>query len=136
MVLKYMVSAAELADNEVTRRKIEVSIPKKPKNKAKTAAQFFVLLVANIIVLTLVYNIWTSKKGCLLLEHCYARWEHLISNKGMVTGIIYNAENPSAIVYGQVVHEGDIVGDYKVVRIYPKKVELNKKGKLIVKEVH
>ncbi len=136
MVLKYMVSAAELADDEVTRRKIEVSIPKKPKNKAKIAAQFFILLVANIIVLTLVYNVWASEKGCPLLEHCCTRWEHLMSNKGMVTGIIYNAENPSAIVCGEVVHEGDIVGDYKVVRIYRDKVELNKKGKLIVKEVH
>jgi hypothetical protein len=139
MVLKYMVSAAELADDEVTRRKIEVSIPKKPKNKAKIAAQFFALLVANIIVLTLAYNVWASEKGCPLWENCYAQWKHcchLIGNRGVVTGIIYNAENPSAIVCGQVVHEGDIVGDYKVVRIYPEKVELNKKGELIIKEVH
>ena len=60
----------------------------------------------------------------------------MTDNKGIVTGIIYNAENPSAIVCGEVVHEGDIVGDYKVVRICREKVELNKKGKLIVKYVH
>lgn len=131
-----MVSAAELADDEVTRRKIEVSIPKKPKNKVKIAAQFFALLVANIMVLVLVYNIWASERGCPLLERCCLLRERLMSNNGMVTGIIYNAENPSAIVCGEVVHEGDIVGDYKVVRIYPEKVELNKKGKLMVKEVH
>jgi len=124
-----MVSAAELADDEVTRRKIEVSIPKKPKNRAKIAAQFFVLLVANIIVLTLAYNIWASEKGCPLLEH-------LMSNKGMVTGIIYNAENPSAIICGEVVREGDVVHGYKVLKIHREKVELKKKGKVVVKDVH
>ena len=60
----------------------------------------------------------------------------MISNRGVVTGIIYNAENPSAIVCGEVVHEGDVVHGYKVLKIHREKVELNKDGKVVVKEVH
>lgn len=131
-----MVSASELADDEVTQRKIEASIAKKPKNKVKIAALFFVLLVTNIFVLTLAYNVWASEQSRSLWEYCCPLLEYLTSNKGLVTGIIYDAENPSAIVCGQVVHEGDVVHGYKVLKIYKEKVELNKKGKLIVKEVH
>ena len=124
-----MMSATDLANDEVTRGKIEISNPRKTKNKLKTAAQFCILLVANIFVLTLVYNVWASEKGCPL-------WDRLMSNKGTVTGIIYNEENPTAIVCGQVVHEGDIVHGYKVLRILREKVELKKNGKILVKEVH
>jgi hypothetical protein len=54
----------------------------------------------------------------------------------MVTGIVYNRQNRSAIVRGRVVHEGDVVAGYKVVKIYKDKIEFEKNGKTIIKHLN
>lgn len=48
---------------------------------------------------------------------------------GVVTGILYCADGPLAIVDGKVVHEGDIMHGVKVVKIYKDKVDFAKNGK-------
>lgn len=58
------------------------------------------------------------------------------TNEGLVTGIMYDAENPVAIVCGEVVHEGDTINGYKVVKIYRHKVVLEKNGRSFTKQVH
>jgi hypothetical protein len=48
---------------------------------------------------------------------------------GVVTGIIYSADKPSAIVDSKIVHNGDSIYDVTVVQIYKDKIEFEKNGK-------
>lgn len=48
---------------------------------------------------------------------------------GVVTGILYLEENPSAIIDGTVVYKGDEIHDVKVVDIQQNSVEFEKNGK-------
>jgi len=135
-VLRYMVASADLANASPVRRKWGNDQPeKKTVQEGKTTSpskrklQFWLLLLSNVIVFALVYNLWTGwRSNCV--------WDYLTVNRGMLTGIIYNSENPCAIIYGKVVHQGDSVNGYKVVKIHRTKVELEKNGKSLTKRVH
>ena len=48
---------------------------------------------------------------------------------GVITGIVYAEENPSAIIDGRVVHEGDTIHGVKVVKIHKDKIEFVKNSK-------
>ena len=48
---------------------------------------------------------------------------------GLVTGIVYSADKPSAIVDRKIVYEGDVIYGATVVKIYKDKVKFSKKGK-------
>jgi hypothetical protein len=48
---------------------------------------------------------------------------------GLVTGIVYSADKPSAIVDRKIVHEGDVIHGATVVKIYRDKVKFSEKGK-------
>ena len=54
---------------------------------------------------------------------------------GIVTGILFSEENPSAVVDKNIVHEGDSVHGVKVVKIYKEEVEFEKAGKRWVQKV-
>jgi len=45
------------------------------------------------------------------------------SRKGLVSGIFYSDDRPSALVGGKLVHEGDALQNIRVARIYADKVE-------------
>jgi hypothetical protein len=47
---------------------------------------------------------------------------------GLVTGIVYSADKPSAIVDRKIVYEGDVIYGATVVKIYKDKVKFSKKG--------
>jgi hypothetical protein len=55
--------------------------------------------------------------------------------RGLVTGILYCADGPLAIVDGKVVHEGDIMHGVKVGKIYKDKVDFEKNGEKWEQEV-
>ncbi len=77
------------------------------------------LLAAAIVIATMVgYTYWTGEKS-----------EPPTTRHGVVTGIMYAEEKPSAVVGDKIVYEGDIVDGVKVVKIYRDKVEFEKKGK-------
>jgi hypothetical protein len=103
--------------------------PKESRSSSKFKMQFLLLLLSNVIVFALVYYLWTGWKINWV-------WDYLTVNRGMVTGIMYNTENPCAIICGKVVHEGDTVNGYRVVRIHRTKVELGKDGKIFTGRVH
>lgn len=131
-----MVTSAELANASPVRRKGGNDQPEKKTvqdgkttSPSKRKLQFWLLLISNVIVFALVYNLWTGWRSSRF-------WDYLTVNRGMVTGIIYNAENPCAIIYGKVAHQGDTVNGYKVVKIHRTKVELEKDGKSFTKGVH
>ncbi|MBN1391631.1 MAG: hypothetical protein JW947_02385 [Sedimentisphaerales bacterium] len=48
---------------------------------------------------------------------------------GMVTGILYSADKPSALVNSKILHEGYTINGVKVVKIYRDKVVFEKGGK-------
>jgi hypothetical protein len=50
------------------------------------------------------------------------------SNKVALKGILYSEDNPSAIIDGKIVKEGDIINGIKVVKIHKDTVEFEKDG--------
>ncbi len=48
---------------------------------------------------------------------------------GLVKGIVYSSEKPSAVVDHKIVHEGETIHGVAVVKIYKHKVEFEKNGK-------
>lgn len=128
MVLKYMMLDTDYQGQRIVQPKVDAVQPKRkplPFKKKK----FWLLLVANLIIYSVVFAFWIDVTKNRI-------WELLTANRTMVSGIMYNADEPCAIVYGEVVHEGDKVDGYKVVKIYKDKVELEKDGKSLVKAVH
>lgn len=122
MVLEYLKSNPGLPAQEVTQPKIHMSLPKGRKAKI----QFGLLLAANVIVAAIVYNLYATEESAI---------GRFITREEMITGIIYCQDNPCAIVHGEVVHEGDMVGKYKVIKIHKDKVELEKRGKCFTKRL-
>jgi thioredoxin 1 len=78
------------------------------------------LLVFIVVVAGIAYLFWPSIKGCGLM----GKAAKLLNGGVSLTGITYS-ENaaPMAIVDGKVVHEGDMVGEVKVVKIHKGGVE-------------
>jgi len=131
-----MITSADLVKGGATQQKKKIVQPgrqvvplKKGKSSSKFKMQFLLLLLSNVIVFALVYHLWTGGKSNWV-------WDYLTVNRSMVTGIMYNTENPCAIICGKVVHEGDTVNGYRVVRIHRTKVELGKGGKIFTGRVH
>ena len=48
---------------------------------------------------------------------------------GVVNGILFSIEKPSAVLDGQIIKEGDVVYGAKVVKIHRATVEFEKNGK-------
>jgi hypothetical protein len=48
---------------------------------------------------------------------------------GLVTGIVYSADKPAAVVDRKIVYEGDVIYGVKVVKIYQDSVKFSKKSK-------
>ncbi len=60
----------------------------------------------------------------------------VVSQKNLaVTGILYSEDNPSAIIGGAIVREGDMIGDVKVVKIRKNIVEFEKNGEKWTQEM-
>ena len=116
MVLEYLKSEPGLPAQEVTQPKIHMTLLKGQKAKI----QFGLLLAANVILAAIVYNLYATK------ENAIGRF--FTSREEMITGIFYCPENPCAIVNDEIVHEGDMVGKYRVIKIHKDKVELEKRG--------
>ncbi len=52
-----------------------------------------------------------------------------IVTRGLITAVVYGAEDPSAVIDGQIVHEGDMLHGITVVKIYKDQIEFDKNGK-------
>jgi len=76
------------------------------------------LALATIIVVFLCYNLWGSV------------------GYGVVNGVLYNVENnSSAIIEGEIVKEGDVIHEVRVIKIYKAQVEFEKDGKVWKQQV-
>jgi len=54
---------------------------------------------------------------------------------GVVTGILYSKDDPSAVIDGQIVHEGDTIHGAEVVKIHRDKIEFEKSRKKWMQKV-
>jgi hypothetical protein len=136
MVLRYMVSGSDLADSKVVQsRKKPIRV--KEKRVSSTTKNFSVPVrgLGFWFLLVVILAIWGSTYKSVT-GRSLPIWYYLTANKSMVTGIAYNSQNRTAIVRGRVVHEGEVVAGYKVVKIYKDKVEFEKDGKTIIKNLN
>ncbi|HUT29999.1 MAG TPA: hypothetical protein VMX13_09415 [Sedimentisphaerales bacterium] len=128
MALRYMVSDTDLAAGRVSVPEQEpVAVVKSPSASRKRL-WFLLLLLANVISWTYLYALWSGRQSELL--------RLLPFNRAMVTGIIYQEQNPCAIVRGRVAHEGDMIDGYKVVKIHKDRVEFEKNGRIVIRQVY
>lgn len=128
MVLKFMTMNTGLADDEAARPGGAAAQQAANGSRPKRKVKFLILLAVNVVVWIVVYNIWAGEAQIPL-------WGLLTTNRGMVTGIMYNPENPCAIVHGEVVHEGDTVEGCRVVKIHRDEVRFERDGEIFTKKV-
>jgi len=68
-------------------------------------------------------------KDAVALHRAAVSRKALVSRKNLaITGILYSEDNPSAIIGGAIVREGDMIDDVKVVKIHKNSVEFEKNG--------
>jgi hypothetical protein len=152
MVLRYMVSDTDLVkvefkkpekevlqprrkDVQPTRKVIQ---PKRNRPSSKKSVKLRLFLMVTVILGIAVYYLWTADLISPILESLPTNKvlvkAHL--EQGWLTSIVYGEENASAMVSNRIVHEGDMVDGYKVVKIYRDKVEFEKNGKIFTKQVN
>ena len=90
------------------------------------------LLFATTIILAMMgYHLWTEGQRA----PAAAATEPIKAKEGVVKGIFYTEDNPSAVLGGRIVHEGDMVGGVKVLKIQTNKIEFEKNGSRWSQEV-
>jgi hypothetical protein len=130
-----MLSDTDLARGEIVKPDKHLVHPKKkavaPKTRTRLSwrTRLFLLLAANAILWVVIYYLLSD-------ENKKEIWRLAMSSRLQVTGIIYNAERPSAIIGGKVVYEGDVIKGCKVVKINKETVDLEKKGKRFTRKVY
>ena len=122
-----MVSDTDLAKGRISPPEERPAPLLKRPPVFKKRLWFLLLLLANVISWTCVYGLWTGNRQPIL--------RLLALDRARVTGIICDEENPGAIVCDRVVHEGDTINGYKVVKIYEDKVEFEKNGKVVTRQL-
>ncbi len=90
--------------------------------RAKTNMPNWLLAGATVIAVMAGYYFWTARENATVVES-------VTVEPGMVSGIMYAEENPSAVIGYGIVHEGDTIDDVKVVKIHKDKVEFEKNGR-------
>ena len=145
MVLRYMVSDTNLLKVELRQPEMEVEQPRKkavqparedaqpkrsiPSSKKSVKLRLFLMVI--VILCMVVYYLWTADLISPILESLP------FNNKEVVVmSIVYSEENASAMVSDRMVHEGDMIDGYKVVKIHRDRVEFEKKGKIFTKQVN
>jgi hypothetical protein len=151
MVLKYMVTDTDLAkgglgppETEAKQSKAKAEEPEKkvasdwrrqtcsPKwgnGSSRRNKKFWFFLMAILVLGAVGYYLWTAGIISSALEI-------MPTGKIKVTAIVFGEENASAIVDGSVVHEGDIIEGYKVVKIHREEVEFERKGKRFTRKIY
>ena len=135
MTLRYMLSDTDLARGEIAKpdkhlvRPHKKAAATKKRTRLSWMTRLLLLMAANAILWVVIYYLLSD-------ENKKEVWRLATSNRLQVTGIIYNAERPSAIICGKVVYEGDVIKGCKVVKINKEAVELEKKGKRLTRKVN
>ncbi len=130
-----MINFERLADkfDEEQKRednsKIQRQAVKKPR---KSSLHVLLLAFAVVIVASIAYYFWPTVKGIGVTTKVSALFHKDVS----LTGIFYSDDDPIAIVDGEIVHEEDVVGDVKVLKIHKDEVEFERSGRRWSQNMH
>ena len=97
----------------------------KRKNKSLLYAAILIFVV--VIVAGAAYHFWPKIKGLPAITKAA-----VVLNKDVsLTGIFYTKDDPDpmAIVNGHMVHEQDMIGDVKILKIHKDKVDFERDGR-------
>ncbi|MBA7637948.1 hypothetical protein ES703_45597 [subsurface metagenome] len=81
---------------------------------------------AVVIVAGIVYHFWPTIKSLRAMTKA----DMLFNSDVSLTGIFYTEDNPAAVVDGKIVHEDDVIGDVRVLKIHKHKVEFERSGRM------
>ena len=110
----------EVPDNN---RKMQTQTVKK---RNKSSLNLLLLGFAFVIVSVIVYHFWPTIKSV-----CATTTSAVLNKEVSLSGISYSEDDPDpiAIVNGEIVHEDDMIGDVRVLKIYKDKVEFERDGR-------
>ncbi|MHC4087421.1 MAG: hypothetical protein ACYSWZ_14990 [Planctomycetota bacterium] len=153
MVLKYMITDADLAKGGLGPPETEAEQPKgraeepekkvvsdwrkqtcSPKwadGKSRGNKKLWFFLMAIVVLGGGGYYLYTADLISPALDIL-----PIGRAKVTVTAILYDEVNASAIVDGSVVREGETIEGYKVIKIHKDEVEFEKKGKRFTKKIY
>ena len=108
------------------------------------------LFLADIYALNAVYNLWTAPQSTPIWKSAATIHisklvqtvknrpilKFLMDKQGMITGILYSAQNPSVLIDGKIVYQGQTVHSVKVVKIHLDRVEFERAGKKWTQKVN
>jgi hypothetical protein len=120
---------------DVRDTRAPASAPEAPK---PARGKFVLLLLVNIVVLVFAGRAFLNWKGAEIAKAIgmeNTSVSKVLTAKGVISGILHNDDNPAVIIDGQVLHEGDIFGDYKIVKIHPDRVDIESHGRNITRAV-
>lgn len=103
--------------------------PEKFKSKRKRHVRFWFLLTIITFLSLLLHYLWST-------GHVSSASKLLPIDKVKVTAIVHSDDKVFAVISGNVVYERDVVSGYKVIKIYKDKVELEKNGRRITKQLY
>jgi len=110
MALDYLKSNSVDSANNIN------TAPSQSKDKHKNYyTKLTLLIIAFVVVCFISFNLWAPKIV-----------SSTTSVKSGLTAIMHDAKRPSAIIDGQIVHVGDVLGNRKVVCIDRNQVMLQK----------
>jgi len=160
MVLRYLAPDAGSGKNETTAKPatkntmldvveaVDGLYDTSSKTKTKRRTLICLLLLGYLIVANTGYNLWAAEENTpiwkiLTANVIYDLWtkntstarKNTSTEPGVVIGILYSIESPAALINREVVYEGDITNDVKVVKIDRTKVEFEKNGKIWTQKV-
>ena len=104
----------------------------------KKALKICLLLLADLVVINVVYHIWVAERGTPMLKSIRASavWPFrpirakTACRQGVVAGIICDAQTRCAIINGTSVKEGDFINGAEVLSINETDVQFQKNGQV------
>jgi len=94
------------------------------KKNSNSWSKLFPLSLAVVIVASIAYYFWPTTRGFWPTAKATAALNKDVS----LTAISYTEDNPLAIVDGKIVHEGDLIGGVRILKIHKDKVEFERSG--------
>ena len=129
MALRYMLCDSDLKDIRVDLAESQTKSQPKVTSKLWVAAKRWLLRLSVLFILLCLFVLLAPNKAEQL-------WQTVTPGVAMVTAIGEDSQGPFAVVLGKLVHEGDAVEGYAVVRIHENMVELEKGGKRITRQLY
>lgn len=108
-------------------------IQRRSVKKARTSSSRVLLFVFAVVIMGgATYYFWPTVKGAEITTKAISIFQKDVS----LTGIFYSDDDPIAIVEGRIVHEDDVVGKVKVVKIHKDKVDFERSGRRWSQNIH